>query len=177
VRYDFLVFQARYREAAVNIDPSTVVPWSSDWLWSLPISVVTVFIHVLGLYVIRQRFDRVLIRASQQRIRMVAMLFMAGTTVSVTLLHGLEAAIWTISFRLLHALPDNKSAMLYSLNAMTTFGHSGTNLENHWLMMGALEALNGWILFGLSTAFLYAMIQDAWVRLGQPGLPPKPSLA
>jgi hypothetical protein len=28
-----------------------------------------------------------------------------------------------------------------------------------------LEALNGWILFGLSTAFLYAMIQDAWMRL------------
>jgi hypothetical protein len=67
----------------------------------------------------------------------------------------------------LHALPDNKSAMLFSLNAMTTFGHSGTNLEEHWLMMGALEALNGWILFGLSTAFLYAMIQEAWQRLGQ----------
>ena len=84
----------------------------------------------------------------------------------------LEAAIWTIGFRLLHALPDGK--MLYSLNAMTTYGHSGTNLENHWLMMGALEALNGWILFGLSTAFLYAMIQDAWVRLGLPEIPRLP---
>jgi hypothetical protein len=152
----------------MNIDPSTMVPWSSDWLWALPLSVVTVVIHVLGLFVIRQRFDRVLVRAPLARMRTIAMLFMAGTTVSVTLLHGLEAAIWTIGFRLLHALPDSKSAMLYSLNAMTTYGHSGTNLENHWLMMGALEALNGWILFGLSTAFLYAMIQDAWVRLGLP---------
>jgi hypothetical protein len=28
--------------------------------------------------------------------------------------------------------------------------------------MGALEALNGWILFGLSTAFLYAINQRVW---------------
>jgi hypothetical protein len=156
-------------EEIMNIDPSAVVPWSSDWLWALPVSVLTVIIHVLGLFVIRQRFDRVLVHASLRRMRIVAMLFMAGTTVSVTLLHGLEASIWTVAFRVLHALPDNKSAMLFSLNAMTTFGHAGTNLEEHWLMMGALEALNGWILFGLSTAFLYAMIQEAWQRLEQSG--------
>jgi hypothetical protein len=29
----------------------------------------------------------------------VALLFMGGTTVSVTLLHGLEAAIWAVGFR------------------------------------------------------------------------------
>jgi hypothetical protein len=135
------------------------------------LSVVTVVIHVLGLFVIRQRFNRVLVRAPLARMRTIAMLFMAGATVSVTLLHGLEAAIWTIGFRLLHALPDGKSAMLYSLNAMTTYGHSGTNLENHWLMMGALEALNGWILFGLSTAFLYAISRMPGCPLVYPKYP------
>jgi len=29
-------------------------------------------------------------------------------------------------------------------------------------MMGALEALNGMLLSGLTTAFLFAMIQGAW---------------
>ena len=66
------------------------------------------------------------------------------------------------SFRWLGALPDEKTAMLYSLNAMTTFGHSGFNLEGQWHLMGALEALNGWILFGLSTAFLYGVNQRVW---------------
>ena len=28
--------------------------------------------------------------------------------------------------------------------------------------MGALEALNGMLLFGLTTAFLFAMIQKVW---------------
>jgi hypothetical protein len=38
------------------------------------------------------------------------------------------------------------------------------HLAPHWKMMGALEALNGWILFGLTTAFLFTVIQRAWLH-------------
>jgi len=61
-------------------------------------------------------------------------------------------------------VPDAKSAMLYSLNAMTTYGHESVSLAPHWQLMGALEALNGMLLFGLTTAFLFAMIQEVWPR-------------
>jgi hypothetical protein len=150
----------------VSVDPVNYMPWSADWLWSLPLSVLTVVLHVIGLFFIRREFDRVLVHGNHHRMRMIALLFMAGTTVSVTVLHGIEAAIWAVGFRWVRALPDNKSAMLYSLSAMTTFGHSGSTLEPHWQLMGALEALNGLILFGLSTAFLYGILQEAWLRLG-----------
>jgi hypothetical protein len=33
--------------------------------------------------------------------------------------------------------------------------------------MGALEALNGIILFGLTTAFLFSMIQEVWLAGGR----------
>ena len=49
--------------------------------------------------------------------------------------------------------------MLYSLNAMTSYGHINLQLEDHWHLLGAMEALNGWLLFGLSTAFLFAVIE------------------
>ncbi|WP_157467856.1 hypothetical protein [Edaphobacter aggregans] len=49
--------------------------------------------------------------------------------------------------------------MLYSLNAITSYGHAELWLEDRWHLMGAMEALNGCLLFGLSTAFLFAMIQ------------------
>jgi hypothetical protein len=52
--------------------------------------------------------------------------------------------------------------MLYSLSAMTTYGHANLYLKDHWRLMGALEALNGMLLFGLTTAFLFAMIQTIW---------------
>ena len=67
-----------------------------------------------------------------------------------------------LAYRQLDALPDNKSAMLYSLSAITTYGHANLFLKEHWQLMGALEALNGTLLFGLTTVFLFAMICEVW---------------
>ena len=54
--------------------------------------------------------------------------------------------------------------MLYSLSAITSYGHAPIFLDSDWQMMGALEALNGMMLFGLTTAFLFKMIQQVWRR-------------
>jgi hypothetical protein len=62
----------------------------------------------------------------------------------------------------LGAVADDKSAMLYSLEAITTYGHNDLYLAPHWRLMGALEALNGLLLFGLTTAFLYGLILRVW---------------
>jgi hypothetical protein len=51
--------------------------------------------------------------------------------------------------------------MLYSIDAMTTRGASGLMLQPHWQMMGALEAADGMLLFGISTAYIFASMQ-AW---------------
>jgi hypothetical protein len=51
--------------------------------------------------------------------------------------------------------------MLYSLNALTSYGHENLVLEDRWRLMGAIEALNGWLLFGLTTAFMFGTIQEA----------------
>lgn len=48
--------------------------------------------------------------------------------------------------------------MLYSLEAITSYGHTNLFLEDRWQLMGAMESLNGWLLFGLSTAFLFGVI-------------------
>jgi hypothetical protein len=87
---------------------------------------------------------------------------MGVTVLLATTLHGLEATIWAFAYRLLGAVPDDKSAILYSLEAITTYGHNNLYLAAHWQLMGALEALNGLILFGLTTAFLYGLIQRVW---------------
>jgi hypothetical protein len=42
--------------------------------------------------------------------------------------------------------PDFASAMLYSLSAMTSYGHTDLFQAQHWQLMGAIEALNGMII-------------------------------
>jgi len=45
---------------------------------------------------------------------------------------------------------------------MTSYGHANVFLAEHWQLMGAIEALNGMLLFGLSTAFLFAVLREHW---------------
>lgn len=138
-------------------------PWQSDWLWSLPLIVFSVVIHVVGLGIINQNIDRVLGAVpGRRRVTIKFVLVMGSVAWAVTLLHGIEATAWALAYRWLGAVDENQSAMLYSLSALTSYGHAGVYLKPRWQLMGALEALNGIMLFGLTTAFMFSMIQKVW---------------
>ena len=142
---------------------SNPAAWEGNWAWGLPLIVLTSVIHVLGLGLINERVVHAL--SSQMDHRHFTSLFAVAMSVTVllaTILHAFEAALWAVAYRLLGALPDTKAAMLYSLSALTTYGHASALLPDHWRLLGALEALNGMLLFGLTTAFLFAMIQQVW---------------
>jgi hypothetical protein len=47
-------------------------------------------------------------------------------------------------------------------NLLKGYGHASLFLKDRWQLMGALEALNGTLLFGLTIAFLFAMIREVW---------------
>jgi hypothetical protein len=125
--------------------------------------VLTVVIHVCGLALIGSKLVAVLNDSFDRRSFMPKFALVIGASALLaTVLHGIDGAIWAAAYRLLGALPDNRSAMLYSLGAMTTYGHADLYLKPHWELLGALEALNGMLLFGLTTAFLFAGIQMIW---------------
>jgi hypothetical protein len=137
--------------------------WSADWAWSLPLIVLNVVIHVFGLVFINGAVVRVSNGVMQRRDLVFRFATVIGLAVLLmVLLHGIEAMTWAAAYRMLGALPDNKSAMLYSLGAMTSYGHANIFLQPEWQMMGALQSLNGVLLFGLTTAFLFAMVQAVW---------------
>jgi hypothetical protein len=137
--------------------------WNANWAWSLPLIVVTVIFHVVGLAFINERISlaRRYLRKRHNFLLAFAPVMGIGT-LWVTLLHAVEAGIWAGMYWFLGALPDGRSALLYSLGAVTTYGHASFYLAPHWQLMGTLEALNGVILFGLTTAFLFNMIREVW---------------
>jgi hypothetical protein len=138
--------------------------WNDSWGWGVPLIVVTVVVHVLGLVAIRAGAARAFARRpSRHGAHTMRFGVVTGTAVLLTtVLHIVQAAVWATAYVALGALPSARTGMLYSLNAMTAYGHITVYLEPHWQLMGALQALNGLILFGLSTAFLYGMIQYGW---------------
>jgi hypothetical protein len=135
--------------------------WGADWMWGCPLIVLTVILHVLCIGYISQRAISIYNDRSKHRYGTASFAAVVGTTALLaTLLHGIETAIWAAAYIFVGALPDPRSAMLYSLGAMTTYGHQSLYLEDRWRLLGALEALDGLLLFGLSSAFIFWLIQE-----------------
>ena len=147
----------------MNVPLDNPFEWFADWAWGIPLILLNVVIHIVGLGFLGSKA----IRLSGETVRnrpMTALVLVAGaTTLLATVLHGIEAGVWATAYLTLGAFPDFKYSMLFSLNAITSFGHTNLSLQQQWQLMGALEALNGWLLFGLTTAFLFAAIQAVWL--------------
>src|SRR5262249_21212495 len=91
---------------------------------------------------------------------LVFMIVAIGLLLAV--LHVMECTIWAAAYWWLGALASFEDALLYSVDSMSTRGASGLTLQRHWQMMGALEAVNGMLLFGVSAAYIFAVMQVYW---------------
>jgi hypothetical protein len=126
-------------------------------------------IHATGIALIGVPL-RSIRRLEERNRRLIPAFAMMIVTIGIsglllTILHGIEAAVWAAAYLLLGAFHSSGDAILYSLDAMTTRGASGLVLQQHWQMMGALEASDGMLLFGISTAALFAVMQRELAKI------------
>jgi hypothetical protein len=111
---------------------------AAAWAWGLSLIVVIMPIHVLALVLISQLAIHAhsrMIQGLHHTGRLVVV--MGYTVLLIAVLHGTEVVIWAAAYRFLGALNDTKSAVLYSLSAITSYGHASLFLESHWQLMGA----------------------------------------
>lgn len=148
--------------------PGDFPGWGVDWAWGMPLIIVTVIFHAYVLGLVNKDVTLRLKQTVGSRFTFISVFVIGGTALAATMLHGFEALGWAVAYRLLDTKMDFKSAMLYSMSAITSYGHANLYLEPRWQMMGTLEALDGWIVFGLTTAFLFAVIQKAWLHTDSP---------
>ena len=124
------------------MDSGVSSSWGLDWAWGLPLIVLTVLLHAHGLGAIGKEVHAKLIKPDRSRKLSSSLTYIiGGTALSVTILHGFEGVIWAGAYRLLGALPDDRSAMLFSLNALTSYGHANLQLSPGWEMMGGLRGV------------------------------------
>jgi hypothetical protein len=134
------------------------MPWVGDWAWGVPLIVANLVMHVVGLSLIGAFVLGNYANILRNRTAFLDFVMVVGVTaVLVITLHALESITWGAVYILLGALSDRKSAMLYSLGAMTTYGGTNVHLNPRWQLLGAMEALQGVLLFGLTTAFLFSI--------------------
>src|SRR5262245_3587750 len=140
------------------------------WLWGLSLIVFTMAIHATAVVMLAFAAMGIRVRLENRGLKVWNLIAIQSCIIGViglllAVLHGIECVIWAASYVWLGALYSPVDALLYSFDSMSTRGASGLTLQRPWQMMGALEAVNGMLLFGVSTAYLFAVMQSNWWML------------
>ena len=73
--------------------------------------------------------------------------------------HLLEIGVWAVLFMLCGEFPAFATAYDHSAVNYTTLGYGNVIMTPSWRFLGPLEAANGMLLFGVSAALVFSVIQ------------------
>ncbi|MFN0193610.1 MAG: potassium channel family protein [Aestuariivirga sp.] len=119
---------------------------------------LTVVIHFVGLIVLIRilewRGHR--LRAHASRLGQGALLILV--VLGLVAIHSAEIWAYAVLYILIGAVPDFESALYFSTVAFSSLGYGDIVLSPKWRLLSAIEAVNGLILIGWSTAFLLSLM-------------------
>jgi hypothetical protein len=88
----------------------------------------------------------------------VNMTFIVSATLLALTGHLVEIALWAFALDICGAVADISAAIYSSAGSYTTVG-SDIVLPPRWKLLGPFEAVSGMLMFGLTTALIFAVIQ------------------
>jgi hypothetical protein len=118
----------------------------------------TIFVHVLPLGA------TVTIVRRKKRLGIAGVSFWSEFAIvaSIILLslmaHLIEIAFWAAVFIICGEFHDFGNAYYHSAVNYTTLGYGDLILSPRWRLLGPLEAANGILMFGVSTAMIFTLI-------------------
>ena len=80
--------------------------------------------------------------------------------------HAVDIVFWGFAIWLCagEEFTGLSEAIYFSSVTYTTLGYGDIVLSGDWRMLSAFEATNGMLLFGLSTALLFVLVERMWLR-------------
>ena len=75
-----------------------------------------------------------------------------------------QMAVWAALFMLLDEFAQFSDALYFSGVTFATLGYGDLLLSPPWRLLSALEAANGILMFGVSTAVMSAAVNDVFKR-------------
>jgi hypothetical protein len=85
---------------------------------------------------------------------------MAVTILITATGHLAQITLWTLAFRWCGELSTFETAFYFSAQSYTSLGYGDVQLSQRWRLLGPLEAIDGLLFFGLSTAVLFAILSN-----------------
>jgi hypothetical protein len=94
---------------------------------------------------------------SRPSLRLAAVMI---ATVSVLMAaHIAEVAVWSLIYRMVGAAPPGTAFFYFAFVNYTTLGYGDVIPIERWHLLGPMTAMNGVLLFGWSTAVIFAVLR------------------
>ena len=116
---------------------------------------LTVLIHTFGLIAVTHVMGWLVahFRMHGRRSRVMAMITVVFGLFAVL---TVEIWLWAMFYLIIGAFPDLATALYFSTVTFSTLGFGDVLPPERWRLLAALEAINGFLLIGWSTAYLIA---------------------
>lgn len=86
------------------------------------------------------------------------MAIMMIVTLITAVAHLIQIALWAVVFVVLGEMASFADAFYFSAESYTSLGYGDIVLSGRWRLLGPLEAMDGLLLFGISTALMFAIM-------------------
>jgi hypothetical protein len=124
---------------------------------------LTVVIQAQGTNYWLQKFITVQKRLSRERFKKRTVRILIATSSFLITLHLIQASLWALLYLFLPGITEFQSfekAVYFSLVTFTTLGYGEITIDSTNRILAGLEAINGIILIGWSTAFMFFVYQE-----------------
>jgi voltage-gated potassium channel len=90
----------------------------------------------------------------------------------IVILHVGETGIWAAFFYERNLFSGFEPSLYFSITSYTTIGYGDVVLPQKWRLLGGIEGVSGVLLCGLSTAFIFAIVNALFqMRIAQKSKP------
>ena len=128
----------------------------------------TVLFHTFGLVMLTRIMARVVQWFRLHKHDFGKSVAMVTTVLGLFLIHTVEIWAWAVVFFAVGAILPFQDALYFSTVSFSTVGYGDIIVGAQWRLLASLEAINGFLLIGWSTAYLVsASTRHGPFRLGE----------
>lgn len=119
---------------------------------------VCLMIHLTGILLMAEwlfQWHETLERAPTRKLLALLIVTLCG---GILLLHLIQTGLWAVFYYTQNLFSDFETSLYFSMVSFTTLGYGDVLLPKKWRLLGVVEGFSGVLLCGISTAFIFAVI-------------------
>jgi hypothetical protein len=122
----------------------------------------TVVIHATGM-IIAIRIIRKQ-RTSKFNFEHFRIVQLVGIVLMMVYVSIVEVVLWAFTYLWVNAMESFEEAFYFSMVTFTTLGYGDIVLKGTWRLLASFEAATGIIMFGWTTAIVFAAVQNMYFK-------------